>query len=111
MDSYLIFTVILFIYVALRGYTYFKHKDKNVFEVEDHFIVVYPTKHMSFRFLRPLKIEISSIKTIQVAGTCISLFTKSGNATDVWIRKKHLELVIKNIQEALPNAELVEVDR
>jgi hypothetical protein len=51
----------------------------------------------------------SDITKIQVAGNCISLFAKSGNAIDIWLPKKSCDSIVNVAQQYFRNASVEKV--
>ena len=51
----------------------------------------------------------SDITKIQIADNCISLFSKSGNAIDIWLPKKSCDNIVNLAQQYFRNASLVKV--
>ena len=110
MDIYLIVYAVLGIYFVFSIYRYYKYQNKGMFEVSNGVVTINPTKELSFSFEDSPQINIESIKTIQLADNCISLFNHSGNATDLWVHKKYLNYVLEKVQKTFPSANFVKIE-
>ena len=51
----------------------------------------------------------SNITKIQLANNCVSLFTESNNAIDIWLPKKYCSNVAERAEKYFKNASLVKV--
>lgn len=109
-ESYYINVVFIVIYSCLAGCKYFKYKNKPFFECCGQAVKVNSKYGVGTSFNSGTVIAVDSIQLIQLAGNCISLFNKSGNAFDVWVDRKHLAVAVNEARALFPAAEYIQIN-
>ena len=104
---YLILSIGLIIFV-LRPL--FSCKDLTCLERVGDSILVRATPYARLMNDQKLKVKCEDIVKLQLAGSCISLFSASGNAIDIWLDKKSVNTVLESAVKYFPNANLVKID-
>lgn len=109
-ESCCIYVIFIVIYSCLGFYKYFKYKDKPFFECCGQGVRVNPKYGVGTLFNSDTVIAVDSVQLIQLAGNCISLFNKSGNAFDVWVDRKHLAVAVNEARALFPAAEYIQIN-
>lgn len=109
MDSiliYIIFACLIIWFIEHRVNLATSHKA--LIEDGDNVIVNSTMLSRSYGFSSKVVVK-SNITKIQLADNCVSLFTKSDNAIDIWLPKKSCDNVIHQAQQYFKQAALVKV--
>ena len=102
------FLILFVAFLLCSGlYDYLKRKGKTLFELRDNLLSIHQTKEFLFSFEEGIQIPIDRISHVQVASNCLSIFERDGTAHDVWLKKKHRDQAIQELQSLLPDVDFV----
>jgi len=104
------YLIIILGFIAFILRYIFSSKDITCFEQIAGVVVIRATPYARLINNQNLKVEPEKIVKIQLAGTCISLFSTSNNAIDIWVDKKSVNLVLESAMKHFPHASLVKID-
>ncbi|WP_157611065.1 hypothetical protein [Arsukibacterium perlucidum] len=109
LESMYIYIIIAFIIIwFIENRVNLSTSHKALIEDGDNVIVNPTMLSRCYGFSSKVVIK-SNITKIQLADNCISLFTQSGNAIDIWLPKKSCDNVVNQAKKYFGNASLVKV--
>ncbi len=87
-----------------------KNQNKDFININGDIVTVNPTIETDYGFSSPVKLKLSKINRIQLAGNCLSFFNYSEHAEDFWLSKKYTQKVKQLILEKFPDIKFVEIN-
>jgi hypothetical protein len=110
IELYQIYAFVTFVFVFYKFFQHRKYKGKPFFERVEAGVKVNLKYGVGTLFSSCTVIAVDSVKRVQLAGNCISLFNNSGNAFDVWIDRKYLAVAVSEAKALFPAAEYIQID-
>ena len=109
LESMYIYIIIAFIVIwFIENRVNLSTSHKALIEDGDN-VIVNPTMLSRYYGFSSKVVIKSNVTKIQLANNCISLFTKDGNAIDIWLPKTSCDNVINQAKKYFENASLVKV--